>query len=65
MEKIGQSYGIAIQSLQKDSSPSKSILFFYSPKIPQRAIKSSNMIPLWYVSIRIKNQPHPYNSKAN
>lgn len=39
MEKIGQSYGIAIQSLQKDSSPSKSILFFYSPKNPPKGYK--------------------------
>ena len=39
MEKIGQSYGIAIQSLQKNSSPSKSILFFYSPKNPPKGYK--------------------------
>ena len=39
MEKIGQSYGIAIQSLQKDSSPTKLMLFFYAHRNPPMGYK--------------------------
>lgn len=40
MEKIGQSYGIAIKPLQKDAKlPTKSILFFYSPNAAPKGYK--------------------------